>query len=79
MVTCGHRWIPPSGHGVRQRRRIDPGAALVWAAGAGSADSVCLLSARGERADPLDNRSLTAQAIARQAGHAELAGLLDLR
>ncbi len=53
--------------------------ALMWAAGAGSTDTVRLLLARGARIDLLDNRGLTAQAIARQAGHAEVAGLLDLR
>ena len=51
--------------------------ALMWAAGQGHAEAVQVLLARGARTDLLDDRGLTAAAIARQAGHAEVAALVE--
>ena len=53
--------------------------ALMWAAGQGSVATTRLLLARGARTSLRDDRGLSAADIARQAGHAEVLALFDLR
>jgi len=51
----------------------------MWAAGQGHTEVVRLLLARGARADLRDDRGLTAAAIARAAGHADAATVIETR
>ena len=53
--------------------------ALMWAAGAGSVETIRLLLARGARTDLRDDRGLTAADIARQAGQMAVVALLEGR
>jgi ankyrin repeat protein len=51
--------------------------ALMWAAGQGQLAAVKLLLARGAKTDLRDARGLNAAQIANQAGHTEIAVLLN--